>query len=54
MTSRFATRAHRFTDAYRRGLNGKQAAWASRKYRGHRVLPERIMEELDQAGITPD
>ncbi|KDQ12520.1 hypothetical protein BOTBODRAFT_189230 [Botryobasidium botryosum FD-172 SS1] len=35
-----------FMDAYRKGLNGKQAAWASKKYRGHRVLPERIFEEL--------
>jgi hypothetical protein len=38
-------------DGYRRGLNGKQAAWASKKYRGHRVLPESIMQELDKAAI---
>ncbi|OAX31722.1 hypothetical protein K503DRAFT_662916, partial [Rhizopogon vinicolor AM-OR11-026] len=35
----FATRSLRFMDAYRRGLNGKQAARASKQYRGHRVLP---------------
>ena len=34
------------TDAYERGLNGGQAAWAARKYKGHRVLPHEIMEEL--------
>ncbi|KAG2108472.1 uncharacterized protein F5147DRAFT_576879 [Suillus discolor] len=32
---RFSTQACRFMDAYHRGLNGKQAAWASKKYRGH-------------------
>ncbi|KIJ58494.1 hypothetical protein HYDPIDRAFT_178060 [Hydnomerulius pinastri MD-312] len=29
---RFANRSRRFLDAYRRGLNGKQAAWANKKY----------------------
>ncbi|TBU40039.1 hypothetical protein BD309DRAFT_982699 [Dichomitus squalens] len=51
---RFYTRAHRFMDAYRRGLDGKQAAWAAKKYRSHRVLPNDILEELDREGITPD
>ncbi|KDQ11231.1 hypothetical protein BOTBODRAFT_162994 [Botryobasidium botryosum FD-172 SS1] len=46
---RFSNRSLRFMDAYRKGLNGKQAAWASKKYRGHRVLPERIFEELAKA-----
>ncbi len=36
-------------DAYRKGLNGHQAAWASKMYRGHRVLPESILEEFDKA-----
>ncbi|KAI0767464.1 hypothetical protein C8Q74DRAFT_1204433, partial [Fomes fomentarius] len=35
----FYTRAHHFMDAYHRGLDGKQAAWAAKKYRSHRVLP---------------
>jgi len=38
-------------DAYSQGLNGKQAAWAARKYRGHRVLPASIMDELERAKI---
>ena len=29
---RFSNRSLRFMDAYRRGLNGNQAAWASKKY----------------------
>ncbi|KDQ14166.1 hypothetical protein BOTBODRAFT_110427, partial [Botryobasidium botryosum FD-172 SS1] len=32
-------------------LNGEQAAWASKKYCGHRVLPERIFKELAKAKI---
>ncbi|KAG1728571.1 hypothetical protein EDB19DRAFT_1642417, partial [Suillus lakei] len=37
----------RFIDAYAKGLNGTQAAWAIKKYHGHRVLPESIMKEFD-------
>jgi hypothetical protein len=51
LSSRFATRARRFIDAYDKGLNGKQTAWASKKYRGHRVLPESIMADLDKAKL---
>ncbi|EJF65501.1 hypothetical protein DICSQDRAFT_50755, partial [Dichomitus squalens LYAD-421 SS1] len=50
----FYTRAHRFMDAYRRGLNGKQAAWAAKKYHSHRVLPNDILEELDREGIASE
>jgi hypothetical protein len=49
---KFATRSRRFMDAYNRGLNGKQAAWAARKYRGHRVLPPNIFDELEKGGIV--
>jgi hypothetical protein len=48
---RFANRSRRFMDAYGRGLNGRQAAWAARKFRGHRVLPASIMEELEKANV---
>ncbi|KDQ07621.1 hypothetical protein BOTBODRAFT_119805 [Botryobasidium botryosum FD-172 SS1] len=49
---RFTTKSHRFMDTYRKGLNGKQAAWASRKYRGHRVLPESIFRDLEDAKLN--
>jgi hypothetical protein len=49
---RYATRALRFMDAYRKGLNGKQAAWAAKKYHGHRVIPETILRELEAADIS--
>jgi hypothetical protein len=48
---RFSRRACRFIDGYEKGLNGRQAAWASKKYKGHRVLPESIMCDLDNAHI---
>jgi hypothetical protein len=48
---RFATRTHRFMDAYRKKLTGNQAAWANKKYRGHRKIPESIYRELEKAGI---
>ena len=36
---RFANRSARFISAYHQGLSGAQAAWANKKYRGHRILP---------------
>jgi hypothetical protein len=39
-------------DAYRKGLNGQQAAWAAKKYRGHRVIPEAILQDLIWADIN--
>ncbi|KAG2056618.1 hypothetical protein BDR06DRAFT_850242, partial [Suillus hirtellus] len=48
---RFAIRSWHFMDAYHKGLNGSQAAWAAKKYCGHRVLPDSILTELDAAHI---
>ncbi|KAG2349377.1 hypothetical protein BDR05DRAFT_871988, partial [Suillus weaverae] len=48
---KFAIRSSRFIDAYHKGLNGRQAAWAAKKYRGHRVLPSLILDELDAAKV---
>jgi len=38
-------------DAYQRGLSGAQAAWANKKYHGHQLLPEKIMDEIEKTGI---
>ena len=35
----YSIRSCRFMDGYRAGLDGPQAAWACRKYHGHRTLP---------------
>jgi hypothetical protein len=34
-------------DAYQKGLNGQQAAWAAKKYHGHCILPQSILGEFD-------
>ncbi|KAG1789454.1 uncharacterized protein HD556DRAFT_1447068 [Suillus plorans] len=47
---RYANRSARFMDAYTKGLTGPQAVWATRKYHGHRVVPNSILEALDTAG----
>ncbi|KII89329.1 hypothetical protein PLICRDRAFT_110047 [Plicaturopsis crispa FD-325 SS-3] len=44
---KYARRSLRFMDAYRIGLDGQKAAWAAKKYSGHRVLPASIMETLE-------
>ncbi len=36
-------------NAYQLGLNGAQAAWAAKKYRGHRTIPHDILAQLDRA-----
>jgi hypothetical protein len=36
-------------DAYRKGLDGKQAAWAAMKYHGRRTIPDSILAEYDEA-----
>ncbi|KIK89993.1 hypothetical protein PAXRUDRAFT_152039, partial [Paxillus rubicundulus Ve08.2h10] len=48
---RFATQSRCFMDAYHKGLDGKQAAWAAKKYRGHCVLPVTLMDDLDHAKL---
>ncbi|KAG2034209.1 hypothetical protein BDR03DRAFT_870614, partial [Suillus americanus] len=48
----FAIRSRHFIDAYQRGLNGMQAAWAVEKYCGHRVLPESIVHHFDTTHST--
>jgi hypothetical protein len=48
----FSTQSLRFMDAYQRGLNGKQASWASKKYHGHWVLPKSIMADLAAADMA--
>ncbi|KAJ7879534.1 hypothetical protein B0H14DRAFT_2341407 [Mycena olivaceomarginata] len=48
----YVNRCHRFGDAYlNHKLTRPQAAWAAKRYPGHRTYPESILEELDVAGI---
>ncbi|KAG1728931.1 hypothetical protein EDB19DRAFT_1642270, partial [Suillus lakei] len=43
----FAMRSAIFINAYQKGLNGMQAAWATKKFHGHRVLPQTILDKFD-------
>jgi hypothetical protein len=45
---KYACRAQQFMHAYHEGLNGKDAAWACKKYRGHRVIPSFLLANLDK------
>jgi hypothetical protein len=42
----YANRAARFISAYGQGLSGPEAAWANRKYHGHRTLPPEMATKL--------
>ena len=53
MSTSFAIRSSRFMDAYLKGLDGRQAAWAIKRYRGHCILPASILEEFDAAHTLP-
>ncbi|CAA7270186.1 unnamed protein product [Cyclocybe aegerita] len=45
---RYANRAARFINGYFQGLTGPEAAWANRKYRGHRTLPVSVVAKLKE------
>lgn len=44
---RFARRSQRFINAYQHGLDGQRAAWATKKFRGHCIVPESIFQLFD-------
>jgi len=44
-TQSYSIRSHRSMDGYYAGLDGPQAAWACRKYHGHRTLPPEALWE---------
>ena len=46
---RFATCACWFIDAYAKGLQGKGATWAAKKYHSYHILPESILQDFDDA-----
>ncbi|KAF8143120.1 hypothetical protein K438DRAFT_1634235, partial [Mycena galopus ATCC 62051] len=51
---RSATRSLRFLDAYRRGLNGRWAAYVAKQYRRHRVLPNNLFDGLRAKGYRTE
>jgi hypothetical protein len=49
---RFANCSAQFIHAYGEGLTGAQAAWANRKYHGHRTLPPELIMSV-KSSIIP-
>jgi len=47
--SRYANRSARFISAYGEGLSGAEAAWANKKYHGHRTLPPDMVAEIKKS-----
>ncbi|KIM88012.1 hypothetical protein PILCRDRAFT_62881 [Piloderma croceum F 1598] len=45
----YANRSARFISAYSQGLSGGEAAWANRKYHGHRTLPSSMVAKVKKA-----
>ncbi|PBK85860.1 hypothetical protein ARMGADRAFT_1036033 [Armillaria gallica] len=45
----YANRSACFMDSYIQGLDGAQAAWANRRYHGHRTLPPEMAEKARKA-----
>ena len=39
-------------DGYQKGLTGYQAAWAAKKYKGHRTNPDSLMDDLKEAKMN--
>ena len=37
-----------FYDVYHGGLNGRDAAWACKKYKGHCVIPKALLVSFDK------
>ena len=45
---KFAQHAWRYMDVYRKGISGKLAEYAVKKYKGHRRIPDHVIEELNK------
>ncbi|KAJ7691931.1 hypothetical protein B0H17DRAFT_1133457 [Mycena rosella] len=41
----------RYADAYTKGLNGREAAYATKVYRGHRTIPNDYLKDFEQSGV---
>lgn len=48
---RFTNRSARYISAYSQGLSGSDAAWANRRYHGHRTLPPSMARMAQARGV---
>ena len=52
LKNRYSVHVEQFLDAYKNGLDGKEATWAAKKYRGHRTLPPGWQNLLKLASLS--
>ena len=45
---KYARRAAKFMDCYRKGLTVLQAEYIVKKYKSHRKIPDNVVEEIDE------
>ena len=45
---KYAMRASRFMDCYRKGLTVLQAEYIVKKYKSHRRIPDNVLDEIDE------
>jgi hypothetical protein len=45
---KYAMRASRFIDCYRKGLTVLHAEYIVKKYKSHRRIPDNVVEEIDE------
>ena len=45
---KFARKAWRYMDLYRKGITGKLAEYAAKKYKSHRCIPDYVLAELNK------
>ena len=49
---KFARKSARYMDAYRKGLTGKAAEYAIKKYHSHRRVPLSVFDDLEEVRIV--
>ena len=45
---KFARKCWHYMDAYKKGISGKLAEYAVKKYKSHRRIPDSILEDLEE------
>ncbi|KAJ4467809.1 hypothetical protein J3R30DRAFT_3306521, partial [Lentinula aciculospora] len=47
----FCNRSLRYADAYAKGFNGREAAYATKRYCGHRCIPTEYLKDFESDGV---
>jgi len=54
MHNRFCNRSLRYVNAYAKGMNGREAAYATKLYRSHRAIPIDYLKDFEQSGAIAE